>query len=119
MVWADAVWEPQQTNKSVVAFVVCFPPGHLGPDEVWLYGAENTPQEILDKFDPKRRNCIGQLELLAAILVRTRRCERSAKGGGHVRSAAREQNACAQRRAVSTCSIQSAMRVLVGAPLSL
>ena len=35
---------------------------------VWLYGAADTPQRILDKFGVKK-NYIGQLELLAAALA--------------------------------------------------
>ena len=62
------MWEPTQVEKGVVAFVVCFPAGTWGPDDVWLYGAQDTPEAILGKFVEKRQY-IGQLELLAAIMV--------------------------------------------------
>ena len=68
LVWTDAMWEPSQEEKGVVAFVVCFPPGFLGPEEVWMYGASDTPQEVMAKFMQKAQY-IGQLELLAAVLV--------------------------------------------------
>ena len=68
LVWTDAMWEPSQTEKGVVAFVVCFPPGFIGPEEVWIYGAQDTPPEVMARFVDKRQY-IGQLELLAAVLV--------------------------------------------------
>ena len=68
LVWTDAMWEPLQEEKGVVAFVVCFPPGFLGPEDVWMYGASDTPQEVMAKFMQKAQY-IGQLELLAAVLV--------------------------------------------------
>ena len=68
LVWTDAMWEPSQKEKGVVAFVVCFPPGFVGPEEVWVYGAQDTPRNVMARFVEKRQY-IGQLELLAAVLV--------------------------------------------------
>ena len=68
LVWTDAMWEPSQTEKGVVAFVVCFPPGFIGPEATWIYGAQDTPQDVMRRFVEKRQY-IGQLELLAAVLV--------------------------------------------------
>ena len=68
LLWTDAMWEPKQSVRAGVAFVARFPEGRLGSEVVWLYGAADTPQEILDKFGVKK-NYIGQLELLAAALA--------------------------------------------------
>ena len=68
LIWTDAMWEPSQEEKGVVAFVVCFPDGYLGPKEVWMYGACDTPQDVMDRF-MRKAQYIGQLELLAAVLV--------------------------------------------------
>ena len=51
------MWEPSQEEKGVVAFVVCFPPGFMGPEEVWMYGASDTPQEVMAKGSSQCWGC--------------------------------------------------------------
>ena len=67
-VWTDAMWEPSQREPARIAFVVRFPAeGGVGKAR-WVFGACNTPEVLMRRF-VRRKNYIGQLELLAAVAV--------------------------------------------------
>ena len=67
-VWTDAMWEPGQREPARVAFVVRFPAEDGSGKSKWLFGARNTPEVLMRRF-VRRKNYIGQLELLAAVAV--------------------------------------------------
>ena len=67
-VWTDAMWEPTQREPARVAFVVRFPAEDAAGRARWVFGACNTPEVLMRRF-VRRKNYIGQLELLAAVSV--------------------------------------------------
>ena len=67
-VWTDAMWEPSQEEPARVAFVVRFPAEGVSGEPRWVFGARNTPECLMRRF-VRRKNYIGQLELLAAVAV--------------------------------------------------
>ena len=67
-VWTDAMWEPSQREPARVAFVVRFPSKGVSGESRWVFGACNTPGSLMRRF-VRRKNYIGQLELLAAVAV--------------------------------------------------
>ena len=75
-VWTDAAWEPDEAVPAMVAYVVWFP-GEWGNDatgaEAWLepyyvHGFAPVPEDVMARL-MRRKQYIGQLELLAAIGV--------------------------------------------------
>ena len=76
-VWTDAAWEPGTLGR--VAYVVFVPDAsaprsplaeRLGlPPGSWTYADADTPADVMARFCPNKGTYIGQLELLAAIMV--------------------------------------------------
>ena len=72
LVWSDAVWEPKKADPAVGGFVVIVPGDtEDAPERIW-YSYAPTPNRTLLSFVPRKRQYIGQLELLwAAVPYRT------------------------------------------------
>jgi hypothetical protein len=70
VIWTDAMWTPGATPRGRMGFVVYIPPGRdpAYPEGRYLYSSLDADEAILSRMD-YRETYIGQLELLAAILV--------------------------------------------------
>lgn len=64
-IWSDAMYEPGKPAK--IAFVVYFPPSS-GGRQGWFHASLVVPEAFMARF-MRRKQYIGQLELLAAVAV--------------------------------------------------
>ena len=72
VVWTDAMWSPEARVRGCLGFVIFIPPGRDRdfPRGRFLYSYLDVGEDVIARFEPRATH-IGQLELLAAIMVYT------------------------------------------------
>lgn len=77
LIWTDATGTNEGEDQPVIAFVARYPGGVIAPSDPvgvvvqqprWVHGYQAVPPEVLGQLE-KRRQQVGQLELLAAASV--------------------------------------------------
>ena len=63
VLYTDAMYDPNKTPAGMVGIVI-YDPEDLASK--WRYASAAVPQELIDKFR-KRKQYVGQLEVLAAV----------------------------------------------------
>ena len=71
VLYTDAMYDPNKTPAGMVGIVIYDPED---PTSKWRYASAAVPQELIDKFR-KRKQYVGQLEVLAAVAAFTSRPE--------------------------------------------
>ena len=70
LVWSDAMWEASSSQPAQGGFVIRLPASN-GEPPVTLYSRHVTPPDVIKRFEPGKKQYIGQLELLYAVAVYT------------------------------------------------
>ena len=69
-VWSDAMWDPSSPQPARLGWVVYAPPDEAHPSAPsgWFWSYYDVPEALLELF-VRRASYIGQLEILAAVVV--------------------------------------------------